>query len=72
MLTRAALAGLALGVVAFAAGSLILYEAQGVLPAAGGVAATFAAALAAGLWAARQLLITAPAARRRASAARYA
>ena len=51
MLTRAALAGLALGVVAFAAGSLILYEAQGVLPAAGGLAATFAAALAAGLWA---------------------
>jgi hypothetical protein len=48
---RAALAGLALGVVAFAAASLILYEAQGVLPAAGGVVATFAAALAAGLWA---------------------
>ncbi|HEX6911432.1 MAG TPA: fused MFS/spermidine synthase [Longimicrobium sp.] len=51
MLTRAGLAGLALGVVVFAAGSLILYEAQGVLPAAGGVVATFAAALAAGLWA---------------------
>lgn len=51
MLARAALAGLALGVVAFAAASLILYEAQGVLPAAGGVVATFAAALAAGLWA---------------------
>ncbi len=51
VLARAALAGLALGVVAFAAASLILYEAQGVLPAAGGVVATFAAALAAGLWA---------------------
>ncbi|HEX5871247.1 MAG TPA: fused MFS/spermidine synthase, partial [Longimicrobium sp.] len=51
MLARAALAGVALGVVAFAAASLILYEAQGVLPAAGGVVATFAAALAAGLWA---------------------
>lgn len=51
MLLRAGLAGLALGVVAFAAGSLILYEARGVLPAAGGVVATFAAALAAGLWA---------------------
>ena len=51
MLSRAALAGLALGVVVFAAGSLILYEARGVLPAAGGLVATFAAALAAGLWA---------------------
>jgi hypothetical protein len=50
-MVRAALAGLALGVVAFAAGSLILYEAQGVLPAAAGIVATFAAALAAGLWA---------------------
>ncbi|HEX2081104.1 MAG TPA: fused MFS/spermidine synthase [Longimicrobium sp.] len=51
VLARAALAGVALGVVAFAAASLILYEARGVLPAAGGVVATFAAALAAGLWA---------------------
>lgn len=51
MLTRAALAGAALGVVLFAAGSLILYEATGVLAAAGGLVATFAAALAAGLWA---------------------
>lgn len=51
MLSRALLAGLALGVVVFAAGSLILYEAGGVLPAAGGLVATFAAALAAGLWA---------------------
>jgi hypothetical protein len=51
VLIRAALAGLALGVVMFAAGSLILYEARGVLPAAGGLVATFAAALAAGLWA---------------------
>ena len=51
MLLRAGLAGLALGVGGFAAGSLILYEARGVLSAAGGVVATFAAALAAGLWA---------------------
>jgi hypothetical protein len=51
VLARAALAGLALGVVVFAAASLILYEARGVLPAAGGLVATFAAALAAGLWA---------------------
>lgn len=51
VLNRAALAGLALGVVVFAAGSLILYEAGGVLSAAGGLVATFAAALAAGLWA---------------------
>ncbi|HEX2208376.1 MAG TPA: hypothetical protein VHG93_11890, partial [Longimicrobium sp.] len=51
VLARASLAGLALGVVAFAAASLILYEARGVLPAAGGLVATFAAALAAGLWA---------------------
>ena len=51
MLQRAALAGAALGVVLFAAGSLILYEARGVLSAAAGVVATFAAALAAGLWA---------------------
>ncbi|HEU4882203.1 MAG TPA: fused MFS/spermidine synthase [Longimicrobium sp.] len=51
VLARATLAGLALGVVAFAAASLILYEARGVLPAAGGMVATFAAALAAGLWA---------------------
>jgi SAM-dependent methyltransferase len=49
--TRAALAGAALGVVAFASGSLILYEAAGALPALGGLAATFAAALAAGVWA---------------------
>lgn len=50
-LSRAALAGAALGVVAFAGGSLILYEARGVLAAAGGIVATFAAALAAGVWA---------------------
>jgi spermidine synthase len=43
--------GLAMGVVLFASGSLILYEAAGALPAAGGVVATFAVALAAGLWA---------------------
>ena len=51
VLARAALAGVALGIAAFAAGSLILYEAQGVLSAAGGLVATFAAALAAGVWA---------------------
>lgn len=51
VLLRAALAGAALGIAAFAAGSLILYEARGVLPAAGGLVATFAAALAAGVWA---------------------
>ena len=51
VLIRAVLAGMALGVVIFAGGSLILYEARGVLPAAGGMVATFAAALAAGLWA---------------------
>jgi predicted O-methyltransferase YrrM len=43
--------GIALAVVAFAGGSLMLYEARGALPAAGGLVATFAAALAAGLWA---------------------
>ncbi|HEX2203653.1 MAG TPA: hypothetical protein VHG91_10160, partial [Longimicrobium sp.] len=48
---RALVVGLALGVVAFAAGSLILYEAAGALDAAAGVVATFAAALAAGVWA---------------------
>ena len=51
VLARAALAGVALGIAAFAAGSLILYEAQGVLSAAGGLVATCAAALAAGVWA---------------------
>ncbi|HYJ78336.1 MAG TPA: fused MFS/spermidine synthase, partial [Longimicrobiaceae bacterium] len=48
---RPLLVGAALGVSAFAAGSLILYESGGVLRAAGGLAATFAAALAAGVWA---------------------
>lgn len=48
---RAALAGAALAVVAFASGSLILYEAAGALTAIGALAATFTAALAAGLWA---------------------
>jgi spermidine synthase len=48
---RPLLVGAALGVVAFAAGSLILYESGGMLRAAGGLAATYAAALAAGLWA---------------------
>ncbi|HEX5723898.1 MAG TPA: fused MFS/spermidine synthase [Longimicrobiaceae bacterium] len=51
LLSRAALVGAVLGVEAFAAGSLILYEAGGVLAATGGLVATFAAALAAGLWA---------------------
>ncbi|HET7232606.1 MAG TPA: fused MFS/spermidine synthase [Longimicrobium sp.] len=48
---RPALVGVALAVVAFAGGSLMLYEARGALPAAGGLIATLAAALAAGLWA---------------------
>ncbi len=48
---RAALVGMAAGITLFAAGSLILYEAGGALGAAGGLAATFAVALAAGLWA---------------------
>ena len=48
---RALVVGVALGVVVFAAGSLILYEAAGALEAAAGVVATFAAALAAGVWA---------------------
>ncbi|HEU4452538.1 MAG TPA: hypothetical protein VFR81_05730, partial [Longimicrobium sp.] len=48
---RPLLVGAALGVVAFAAGSLILYESGGMLQAAGGLAATYTAALAAGLWA---------------------
>jgi hypothetical protein len=48
---RAALVGAATGVALFAAGSLILYEAGGALGAAGAMVATFAVALAAGLWA---------------------
>ncbi|HEX8244792.1 MAG TPA: fused MFS/spermidine synthase [Longimicrobium sp.] len=48
---RPLLVGAALAVVAFAGGSLMLYEARGAMPAAGGLLATFAAALAAGLWA---------------------
>ena len=48
---RPLLVGAALGVAAFAAGTLVLYEAGGVLPAAGALVATFAAALAAGVWA---------------------
>jgi len=48
---RPFLVGVAVAVVAFAGGSLLLYEARGALPAAAGVLATFAAALAAGLWA---------------------
>lgn len=48
---RPAIVGVALAAVVFAAGSLMLYEARGALPAAGGLMATFAAALAAGLWA---------------------
>ena len=50
-LARAGLAGAALAVVAFASGSLILYEAAGALGAIGALAATFTAALAAGIWA---------------------
>ncbi|HYW07663.1 MAG TPA: hypothetical protein VE913_11945, partial [Longimicrobium sp.] len=49
--TRAALVGAGIGVALFAAGSLILYEAGGALAAAGGLVATFAVALAAGVWA---------------------
>ncbi|HEU0052620.1 MAG TPA: fused MFS/spermidine synthase [Longimicrobium sp.] len=48
---RAFGAGAALGVLGFAAGSLLLYRSGGVLDAAGGLVATFAAALAAGVWA---------------------
>lgn len=48
---RPFLVGLALAVVAFAGGSLLLYETRGALPAAAGLLATFAAALGAGLWA---------------------
>ncbi len=48
---RAGLVGMAAGITLFAAGSLILYEAGGALGAAGGLAATFAVALAAGVWA---------------------
>ena len=48
---RAALVGAAVAVTLFAAGSLILYEAGGALGAAGGLVATFAVALAAGVWA---------------------
>ncbi|HSU16423.1 fused MFS/spermidine synthase [Longimicrobium sp.] len=48
---RPVLLGAALAVVAFTGGTLMLYEARGALPAAGGLLATFAAALAAGLWA---------------------
>lgn len=48
---RPFLVGLGLSVVVFAGGSLLLYEAGGVLPAAAGLLATLAAALAAGLWA---------------------
>ncbi|HYH82119.1 MAG TPA: fused MFS/spermidine synthase [Longimicrobium sp.] len=50
-LLRPGLVGLAVAIVAFAGGSLMLYDARGALPAAGGLIATLAAALAAGLWA---------------------
>jgi hypothetical protein len=49
--SRAFLAGAALGVVAFTAGSVVLYEAAGLLPATAGLTATLLSALAAGLWA---------------------
>jgi hypothetical protein len=48
---RAALLGASVAITLFAAGSLILYEAGGALGAAGGLVATFAVALAAGVWA---------------------
>lgn len=52
---RPLLVGAALAVVAFTAGSLMLYDSRGALPAAAGLVATFAAALAAGLWAGADL-----------------
>ncbi len=48
---RAARVGLALGVVGMAGGGLVLFRAEGVVAAASTVLATFAVALAAGLWA---------------------
>lgn len=48
---RAALVGLALGVVGMAGGGLVLFRAEGVVSATATVLATFAVALAAGLWA---------------------
>lgn len=48
---RAALAGAALGILGFASGSLVLYQVQGMLPAAAGLVSTLVVALAAGLWA---------------------
>lgn len=49
--SRAALVGVALGVVGMAGGGLVLFRAEGVVAAASTVLATFAVALAAGLWA---------------------
>lgn len=48
---RASAVGLALGVVVFAAGAAVLYEAQGLLAATTGMFVTGAIALGAGLWA---------------------
>lgn len=48
---RASLVGFALGVTLFAGGALVLFDAQGLLPATAGLVATFSVALAAGLWA---------------------
>lgn len=48
---RAALVGLALGTVGMAGGGLVLFRTEGVVAAAATVLATFAVALAAGLWA---------------------
>jgi predicted O-methyltransferase YrrM len=51
VLARAALVGLALSVTLFGGGALVLFNADGLLPAMAGMIATFAVALAAGLWA---------------------
>ncbi len=48
---RALLVGTVLGILAFAAGSLVIYEARGVLPASAGLVATLCVALTLGLWA---------------------
>jgi SAM-dependent methyltransferase len=48
---RAGLVGLALSVTLFGGGALVLFNAQGLLPAMAGLVGTFAVALAAGIWA---------------------
>lgn len=51
MVVRASLVGLALGVTTLAGGGLALFQTRGLMPATAGLVATFAVALAAGLWA---------------------